>query len=97
MLLTSGTSQSIPHPSQNLEKETVSFSLPCESSNLGQPLEKVATYKSKHTCDIMVLERNSSDLHFQKTEKTEQEGNPLPTQAVTTTFHFKLKPSFNLI
>lgn len=89
--------QSIPHPSENIEMETVSFCFPCESSDLGHASEKVTMYKSKHTWDIMVMEGNSSDLCFQKTEKAEQEGNPLPTQAVTTTYHFKLKPSFNLI
>lgn len=97
MFLTQGSLQSIPHPSQNIERETVSFCLPCESSDLGQPSEKITMYKSKHTCDIMVMEINSSGLCFQTTEKTEQEGNSLPTQTVTTTFHFKLKLPFNLI
>lgn len=96
MFLTWGSLQSIPHHSQNTERETLSFCLHCESSNLGQPSEKVTMYY-KYTCDRMAIERKSSDICFQKTGKTEQEEDAPPTQAVTTTFHFKLKPSFNLI
>lgn len=67
------------------------------ASDLGQPSEEVTMYKRQQTHDIMVMDRNASDLRFQMTGKTKQDGNPLPTQAVTTAFHFRLKPSFNLV